>query len=119
IHDWPWLQDEREIVTEADRRAYALPSDFLRLTSVRYKDDSSNLWLRSIQEVDEVEGSGWSRMFAIYAGKLHLAPTPAGAVSIMLRYIRQERVLVGDTDAPLIPDYWNDGVYEAALVELH
>lgn len=121
IHDWPWLQNERPITTTAERAIYALPDDFLRLISLRFVDTTIpvNLTLRSLQEVDEVPGPGQPHVYSIWSGSIKLAPEPSGGYSLALRYIRQENVLTNDSDVPLIPDYWDNGVLDGALVELY
>lgn len=121
VHDWPWLQNEKTITTVAQQATYTLPSDFLRLVSLRFVDNTIpvNLSLRSNQEVDEVPGPGQPHVYSIWNGKVKLAPFPVGTYTLSLRYIRQEDVLVNDTDAPLIPDYWDNGVIDGALVELY
>lgn len=121
IHDWPWLQYERTINTNDVQQGYTLPDDFLRLVSLRYIDSNSpyNLSKRNIQEVDEVSGTGLSTIYAVWGGKVVLAPAPAGAYTLRLRYVAQEPVLVNDSDVPRIPDYWDNGLVEAALVELY
>lgn len=119
LHDWPWLQSERLILTSSGLRDYALPADFLRLLSLRYDGQDRPLTQLSVQDVDRSQGSGGPAIFGIWGGKVCFAPTPNGQERLMLRYICQEVVLVNDSDVPLIPDYWNDGVYQAALMELH
>lgn len=119
LHDWPWLQAERTIITAASQRSYALPDDFLRLLSIRHDGESNTLWLRSIQEVDDIVGEGKPQVFAVWGGKISFGSTPSGEYTLKMRYVSQENVLVNDSDTPLIPAYWEDGVYEAALVELH
>lgn len=120
IHDWPWLQTDRTITTSASRALYALPDDFLRLVSLRFTDNTApiNLVLRSKQEVDAVPGPGQPHVFGIWAGEVKLAPTPGGTYTLCLSYISQENILTNDSDVPLIPDYWNNGVLDGALVEL-
>lgn len=119
VHDWPWLQGERDILTTSDQAGYALPEDFLRLISLRNPNLADNLYLRSIQELDEYVGTGLPRAFAVWGGKVVLAYTPNGEYTFRLRYIKQENLLTNDTDVPLIPTYWEDGVHEAALVSLY
>lgn len=120
IHDWPWLQTEKTIITSASRASYALPDDFLRLISLRFTDTTVpvNLTQRSKQEVDAVPGLGQPHIYSIWSGNVKLAPTPSGTYTLCLSYISQESALTNDSDVPLIPDYWNNGVIDGALVEL-
>ncbi len=119
LHDWPWLDAERTFVTASEVQAYSLPNDFLRAVSFRYPEGRKSLTLLNIQEFDDLYGTGDPWVYAIRGTKLYVGPVPTGEKTLKLRYIRQERVLTGDSDTPLIPDYWDDGVLEAALVQLH
>jgi hypothetical protein len=116
VHDWPWLQKVRTIITAADLGEYPIPTDFLRALSVRI--GTRNLYLRSPQEKDQDSRTGQPTAWTIWAGRFEVAPMPDGEYEIEVRYIRQENVLVQDTDAPLIPDYWEDGLLDAALSAL-
>lgn len=116
-HDWPWLQAKRDVITVDGLDEYSLPQDFLRLVTLDRPDVQLALYLRSPREIEKYRPAGPPIVYAIYGGKL-VIPT-LGGYTLRLRYIKQENVLTQDTDAPLIPDYWNDGIYHAALAELN
>lgn len=120
-HDWPWLMEERTLILVPDVRSYPLPDDFLRLISVRDTDAGVNLTLRGIVEVDQYEGRtpGRSSIYAVQGNRLVVGYTPANQTTCKIRYVAQENVLVNDSDIARIPDYFMDGLYEAALLELH
>lgn len=118
VHDWPWLQVEGTVNVVANTNTYALPADFLRLISLRHTDTAENLYIRSIQELDQYLGTSRPMAFAVWGGNIVLAATPNGTYTLKLRYIKQETVLVAGSDTPVIPSYWDEGVIEAAVVQL-
>jgi hypothetical protein len=120
-HNWPWLQKTFTINTVQGQTQYALPVDFLKLISLRHSAHPiENLYQRNIIELDEYTGGqGRPMAFAIYGGYLTVAFMPAGQFKMIMRYISQEQFLVADTDAPLLPDYWEDGLYDTVLIQLY
>lgn len=114
-HDWPWLQTSTTITTAADDAEYAVPTDFLRSNVLSIADTGYPLDPRSMKTLRTITHTNSEpSYYAVYAGSVHLRPTPSGITTITHDYYRVENTLLSDSDTSLVPDPFADGIVEYA-----
>lgn len=97
------------ISTVASTATYAIPSDLLRVRSVRDTTTPRQLSVVDVTDMDSyVASSGRPRIYAIDASNLRFYPTPDAVYSMSLRYWKNPATLVNDTDIPGIPADYHD-----------
>ena len=115
VHDWPWLQTSTTITTAANDAEYAVPADFLRTNVLSATDTGYPLDPRSMKTLRTITSTRQEpSYYAIYAGSVHLRPTPSGIMTLTHDYYRIENTLLSDSDTSLVPDPFADGIVEYA-----
>jgi hypothetical protein len=103
----PLLEATYTLTTVKGTASYSQPTDMVRLLAIV---DPQRSWMLDdvgVQAIDElVVSQGRPTVFAQYAGKFLLAPTPDGVYSLTVRYSAQAGYLSDDNSAVIgtIPD---------------
>lgn len=96
--------------------SYALPTDFVRLLTLRNTTDHQDLDWVSIDELDNSRAAvAKPTQFALYGNSLQVYPTPNGVYALSMRYLADTINLVADADVPAMPDDWVDVLVSYAL----
>lgn len=107
--DWPWMEASTTFATVSQQQEYD-PATlvqaghiWLRTRALTVVNDSSLEW-RSLIEIREFgDDSGDPAFYTLTGDRLLLAPVPNKALTYTHDYIRQEPILVFNTDSPLMP----------------
>ena len=114
--DWPWRETSATITTVAGTASYAMPSTWLRTTSIRETNEQPLMELTSIDLDYQNPGgaTGQPTAFAVYGSTLTLSPTPDAVRTFTHRYIRDVPQLAWDADEPLMPAMFHPAIVSAA-----
>ena len=114
--DWPWRETSATITTVAGTASYAMPSNWLRTTSIREANEEPMVE-RTTMDLDYRNPSGVTGQpieFAVYGSTLTLSPTPDSVRTLTHRYIRDVPQLRWDADEPLMPAMFHAAIVSAA-----
>ena len=108
---WWFNQAEATLNTAQGDREYALPGDFLKLTSLKvtYQDTDWVLRPRPLSwqyDLSDIQGS--PSTFAIHRESLRLYPVPDRVYTLTLAYLKRLTALSADTDS----NEWTDEAEE-------
>lgn len=122
------LQKRATAATVANQADYSLPTDILRLRSVKYQ----GMPLKGVhlQEADELLGNyetpsqvptGVPTTFWVFAQTLHLYPTPSvgGATDLILYYTRNPSDVTVTGDSPDIPTQYHNRIVEYCIAQAY
>lgn len=109
---------------------YSLPTDILKLLSVKY--NGINLRALNLQEADEIIGTidqtvaqgyptGTPTHYWIFAGEINLYPAPDAALTggIQIYYLKQPTEVTGDADDIGLPVEYFNRVVEYCLAQAY
>lgn len=112
------LEKESSITTSANTRTYALPSDFLTVTSVWFDAGTGQLvkiepyMPREAQ--DDWQASGWSYLsrvtYRLQGANIRFVPLPSGRYTVTLKYIPTSTVLSSGGDTIDSVNGWDEWV---------
>jgi hypothetical protein len=114
-----WLRVVTTFSTVAGSGSYAVPATWAKTISLRLSDDDHHLPYVGRATLDAEYGSPLSSSGSPGAwfqegGFLYLRPVPDSVLTVEHRYVRTETDLSADTDSPLLPARFHDGVVEKA-----
>jgi hypothetical protein len=99
--------------TVAGTDKYTNPTDALSVISVRDRTTPGKLKKRDITWADAqgTKGSGVPEYYVLYSNYIELWPNPDGVYNIQLTYKYAPDSLVSDSDTPVIPSAWHEGIH--------
>lgn len=121
--DWWWRYKQVTFSTVAGQAEYA-PAEYApaadHLRTVELKQTGEQpLALRTSADLDYLDPDGvlgQPVLYAWFGETLMLSPTPADAVEIRHRYVRDVPVLLNDEDEPLMPRMFRWAIVQQAAV---
>lgn len=105
------------IPTVAATSTYALPSNLLAILRLWDGTNFRKLTKRSVRFVSmlrEVPAAGEPTSYVRIGSTIQLLPTPGGAYTLTLYYLKAPATLALDADIPAIPLSWHDGIVAKA-----
>lgn len=115
----PQLQSTSTIAVVAGTASYALPTDLVRLVSLRNTTDADPLTDIAINAVDDLPAArGKPTSFAVYGAQMLLYPTPDRVYPLELRYEKDSVEMSSDSDVPQLPDAYSDALVTYARARL-
>lgn len=112
----------------ANQKNYTLPTDIMKLQSVKYAGIS--LRASTLQELDSLMGTddqtiaqgyavGTPQTYWLYANELNLYPAPATSLAggISIYYTRQPTDVAASTDVPGIPQEYHNSLVEYCMAK--
>jgi hypothetical protein len=123
MYDWPWLvAQSTPTETTAGTAAYTIATNFRKIQSIYVGPDDSDPPVRKLRYKTPPDvlrfrrKDGRPAYYTYHQGQLLLAPTPDATYDIDIYYYSYEAVLSSDTDAPLLPDWAMEMLFEYTLV---
>lgn len=106
--DWPWLQLSTTFSTVAGTGTYTPPADWTETRSLCI-DGYDSIDPRSLAEIREylTTDSDVPRVYCISGDTILLRPIPNSVQVVTHDYVKNEALLVTDTDAPLMPSQFH------------
>jgi len=125
--DWPWLRAQEPLTTVVGTATYAVPSDWIRTDRI-VDDDGDPLERVDARQLEDEWGDQRGRPVAWATDVdasgnevIVLRPIPDAARTFKHFYVRREKVLSSDTEAPYLPSQFHDAVValaEALVLEV-
>jgi hypothetical protein len=113
----PALETTQTYTTSAGSATLALPTDDVRVVSLRNTTDHDFLQNVDVGEIDDSPAaSGKPYAYTIYGGAVTLYPTPDAAYSLELRYRKVFGQFVNDTDTTATISFPGGDDYADALI---
>lgn len=113
-----WLRVVATFPTVAGTGSYAVPATWAKTISLRLSTEDEHLPYVGRASLDGAYGgsvaTGTPGAWFQEGGFLYLRPVPGEVLTVEHRYLRTETDLVLDTDTPLLPARFHDGVVEKA-----
>lgn len=118
-HDWDWLKTSEAISTVAGTVAYTPGATWAKTEGVRVDADYGS-WLQQVsaEEADSYllygDARGRPEVFAVRGGQIVLRPIPDAVYALTHYFYKVEPALASDSDSPLLPAQFHDGVVALA-----
>lgn len=114
-HDWDWLQSQETLTTTSGTNYVTPGSTWIRTLGFVGPNQDDTLRLPRLEFwLLPQSSTGQPSIWCDYQGRIYLWPVPDGAYAFAHYFIRTETTLATDTDAPIMPEQFQDGWIEYA-----